>query len=201
MTDGHEVALRRAARLTAATVLWNLSVGGASVATAVATGSLSLIGFGINAVVDSAASSLLVWRFRAAAAGHAERAARVEHLALRVAGAAFTVVAVYLSVQAVRSLATGAHASTSTFGIVEAVAALAVLPYLAVAKYRLSRQLHSRALRADSLLTASGIALAAVALASLLLVRATGWRTADPVGAVLIAAALLWQGSRSLRGR
>jgi divalent metal cation (Fe/Co/Zn/Cd) transporter len=116
MTDGHEVALRRAARLAAATALWNLSVGGASVATAVATGSLSLIGFGINAVVDSAASSLLVWRFRAAAAGHAERAARVEHLALRVAGAAFTVVAIYLSAQAVRSLATGAHASTRHSG-------------------------------------------------------------------------------------
>ena len=69
MTDRHEVALRRAARLAGATVLWNLSVGGASVATAVATGSLSLIGFGINAVVDSSVSSLLVWRFRTAAAG------------------------------------------------------------------------------------------------------------------------------------
>ena len=118
-----------------------------------------------------------------------------------MAGAAFTLVAIYLTAQALRSLAAGTHASTSTFGIVEALAALAVLPYLAVAKYRLSRQLHSRALRADSLLTASGIALAAVALASLLVARATGWRTADLVGALLIAAALLWQGSRSLRGR
>ena len=201
MTDHHAAALRRAERLSGATVLWNLGVGGASVATAVATGSLSLIGFGINAVVDSSVSSLLVLRFRAAAAGHADRAARVEHLAVRVAGAAFTIVAIYLTVQAVRSLVAGAHANPSTFGIVEAAAALALLPYLALAKYRLSSQLHSRALRADSLLTVSGIGLAAVALASLLLERATGWRSADPVGALLIAAALLWQGSRSLRGR
>jgi divalent metal cation (Fe/Co/Zn/Cd) transporter len=200
MIDRHTAALRRAARLTAATVAWNLGVGGASVATAVASGSLSLIGFGINAVVDSSASALLVWRFRAAAAGHLERAARAERLALRVAGAAFTLVAIYLTAQAVRSLAAGTHAGTSGFGILEAVAALAVLPYLAAAKYRLARQLRSRALRADSLLTASGVALAAVALASLLVARATGWRSADTVGALVIAAALFGQGSRALRG-
>jgi divalent metal cation (Fe/Co/Zn/Cd) transporter len=201
MTDPHLMALRRAARLTGATVLWNLSVGGAAVATAVATGSLSLIGFGINAVVDSSVSCLLVWRFSAAARGRTERADRVERLAVRVAGAAFAIVAIYLSAQGARSLLTGRHPDTSLFGIVEALAALAVLPYLAAAKYRLSRHLGSRGLRADSLLTGSGIALAVVALASLLVQRATGWRSADAVGALLIAAALAWQSSRSLRGQ
>jgi len=146
-------------------------------------------------------SSLLVWRFRAAASGRSEHAEAVERLAVRVAGAAFTIIAVYLSVQGARALLAGKRADTSVFGIAEGVAALAVLPYLAVAKYRLARQLHSRALHADSLLTASGIALAIVALASLLVQRATGWRSADPVGALLIAAALAWQGSRSLCGR
>src|SRR6266566_4990652 len=175
MTDRHAQALRRAAQLTGATVLWNLSVGGAAVATAVATGSLSLVGFGVNAVVDSSVSCLLVWRFRAAASGHSGRADRIERLALRAAGAAFTIIAIYLSVQGARSLLVGKHAGTSLFGIVEASAALAVLPYLAVAKYRLSRQLRSRALRADSLLTTSGVALAVVALASLVVQRVSGW--------------------------
>ncbi|TMM19094.1 MAG: hypothetical protein E6F96_04375 [Actinobacteria bacterium] len=201
MTDRHAIALRRAAGLTAATVVWNLSVGITAVTTAVATGSLALIGFGVNAVVDSSVSSLLVWRFRAAASGRSEHAEAVERLAVRVAGAAFTIIAVYLSVQGARALLAGKRADTSVFGIAEGVAALAVLPYLAVAKYRLARQLHSRALHADSLLTASGIALAIVALASLLVQRATGWRSADPVGALLIAAALAWQASRSLCGR
>ena len=62
------VPLSRAALLCALTVGWNMLVGGSAVVTAIATGSLSLIGFGINAVVDSSASAVLVCRFRAEAA-------------------------------------------------------------------------------------------------------------------------------------
>lgn len=191
--------LRRAARLCAATVAWNLTVGGAAVATALITGSLSLIGFGINAVVDSSVSALLVWRFRAEERGHAERAIRAEQLAVRVAGVAFTIIAIYLLVRAVTALANREHAGSSLFGIAEALASLLVLPYLAVGKYRLSVQLGSRALRADSLLTVSGIVLAAVALSGLALERAVGWWWADPVAALVIAAFLAVQGVSTLR--
>jgi divalent metal cation (Fe/Co/Zn/Cd) transporter len=201
MADPRQAALRRAARLCGATVLWNLTVGAAAVATAVVAHSLSLIGFGVNAVVDSSVSALLVWRFTDEAAGRSRRADRVEHVALRVAGAAFTIIAVYLLVQGVRSLALMKHPENSLFGILEALAALAVLPLLAISKYRLSRQLHSSALRADSLLSASGVVLAAAALASLSLYRALGWWWADPVAAILIAVVLAQQGVRSLRGR
>jgi len=186
----------RAAQLCGATVLWNLIVGSAAIATAAITGSLVLIGFGVNAVVDSSVSSLLVWRFGTHTSGRADR---LEHVALRVAGVAFTVIALYLFVQGTRSLLASKHSDTSVFGIVEPVAALVVLPYLAVAKYRLSQQLRSRALRADSLLTASGIALAVVALIGLLLQRTTGWPSADPIAALIIAAFLAWQGFRALR--
>jgi divalent metal cation (Fe/Co/Zn/Cd) transporter len=191
--------LRQAALLCAATVFWNFVVGGAAVATAVVTGSLSLIGFGINAVVDSSASTVLVWRFRAEEAGHGERAERAEHLALRLAGAAFTIIALYLLVQSVRALISGHHAENSTFALVEAIAGLAVLPFLAIAKYRLSKPLGSRALRADSLLTASGVALAGIALVGLLIQRILGWWWADPVAALGIAALLAWQGVGVLR--
>jgi len=199
--DPEPAALRRAARLCGATVVWNLAVGGAAVATAAVTHSLSLIGFGVNAVVDSSVSSLLVWRFGAEAAGRPRRADRMERLALRLAGAAFSVIALYLLVQGARSLLEDRHAGTSLFGVAEAAAALAVLPLLAVSKYRLSRQLQSRALRADSLLSASGIALAAVALASLLLQRSLGWWWADSTGALLIAAVLAREGLRSLNAQ
>jgi len=81
-----------------------------------------------------------------------------------------------------------------------AAAALAVLPLLARAKYTLALRIGSRALRADSMLTASGVALAAVALAALVTQRAFGWTWADPVGALVIAAILMWQGALTLRG-
>lgn len=192
-------AIQRAARLCALTVGWNTIVGGTAVATAVSTGSLSLIGFGINAVVDSSASAVLVWRFRAEAAGHAERAQRAERLALRIAGAAFLLIALYLLIQATRSLAAERHFRATSFGIAEAIAALLVLPLLASAKYSLSQRLGSRALRADSLLTWSGVALASLALAALIAQRVLGLWWADPIGALGIAGLLAWQGSHAVR--
>jgi len=193
--------IRLAGRLSALTVGWNVIVGGGAVATAVATGSLALIGFGINAVVDSSVSVLLVWRFHAEGRGHVERAERAEARAERLAAVAFLAVGLYLTVQAIRTLAGSGRSQTTTFGIVEAAAALAVLPLLARAKYTLARRIGSRALRADSLLTASGVALAGVALAALVAHGALGWWWADPAGALAIAAILAWQGLLTVRGQ
>ena len=190
---------RRAALLSIATVVWNLIVGGAAVVTAATTGSLALIGFGINAVVDSSVSTLLVWRFRVHTSSEAARIERLERTALHLAAAAFTVIALYLSVQGVRALLNNSHPDNSTFGIVEAVAALAVLPYIAVGKYRLSIKLGSRALRADSILTMSGIALAAIALAGLIVQEVTDWPKADPLAALVIAALLARQARNAYR--
>jgi divalent metal cation (Fe/Co/Zn/Cd) transporter len=182
-------------------VAWNTVVGVAAVATALATGSLSLIGFGINAVVDSSVSVLLIHRFRAEERGHAERAALAEERAERVAGVAFVLIAAYLAVQAVRALARGHAHGASLFGIVEAVASLLVLPALGRAKLGVARELGSRALRADSLLTLFGAALAGVACIALLLVRAAGWWWSDAVGALVIAALLLGEATRMLVAR
>jgi hypothetical protein len=79
---------------------WNTIVGLASVVTALAAGSLSLIGFGINAVIDSSVSLLLIYRFRAEERGHAEHAIRAEERAEHVTGLAFMMIADYLAVQA-----------------------------------------------------------------------------------------------------
>src|SRR5436305_13397349 len=126
--------VRRALHLSALTVGWNTIVGGAAVVTAIATGSLALIGFGINAVVDSSVSVLLVWRFHAVGRGHIERAERAEARAERMAGVAFLLIALYLTVQSIRSLAGSTHSESTTFGIVEAAAAVVVMPFIARAK-------------------------------------------------------------------
>ena len=101
--------------------------------------------------------------------------------------------------QSVRTLATEGDFHSTIFGIVEAGASLAVLPFIARAKYVLAARIGSRALRADSLLTASGVALSAVALAALVLHSAFDWWWADPAGGLAIAAILAWQGALTLR--
>jgi divalent metal cation (Fe/Co/Zn/Cd) transporter len=186
--------------LSFVSVGWNTIVGLAAVGTALATGSLSLIGFGINAIVDSSVSVLLIRRFRAEERGHDERAARAEERAERVAGIAFVLIAAYLTAQAVRALIHGTGHAASVFAIVEAVASFLVLPLLGRAKLRVAAVLGSRALRADSMLTLFGAALAAVTCTALLLERIEGWWWADAVGALVIAALLLSEAVRTLGG-
>jgi divalent metal cation (Fe/Co/Zn/Cd) transporter len=182
-------------------VALNLAIGTAAIGTAVETGGLSLIGFGFNAVLDSSVSVLLIWRFRIEERGHDERAEHMERVAMTMAASAFIIVAIYLLVRALHSLISGHHGEASGFGIAEAAVSLAVLPYLAMAKYRLARDLSSRALRADALLTTSGVALATVTLAGLLLQSALGWWWADPVAALGIAAFLVWGGIEAFVNR
>lgn len=184
--------------LSELSVAWNTAVGLAAVVTAIVIGSLSLIGFGINAVVDSLVSVLLIHRFRAEERGHAERAVRAEERAERVAGWAFVAIAVYLVVQSVRTLAGGSGHGGSIFGIVEALASLVVLPFLGGAKLRVARVLGSRALRADSMLTMFGAALAGISCVALLLERAAGWWWSDAAGALVIAVLLLGEATRTL---
>jgi divalent metal cation (Fe/Co/Zn/Cd) transporter len=144
-------------------------------------------------------SALLVWRFRAEALGRTAGIVRLERIALRVAAGAFSVIAVYVAMRAVLALVGGRRPSSSVFGVVEAAASLVVLPYLAAGKYRLSQALGSMALRADSLLTVSGIALAAIALVGLVAQRAFGWWWADSVAGLIIAIFLAWQGAGAVR--
>src|SRR5688500_3611790 len=91
-TRGREVRL--ALWLSIFSMAWNGVAGSAAAYVALGTGSLSLLGFGVDAVIDSIASVALIWRF-AVEAGQPARAARVERLAERVVGVALILLAVY----------------------------------------------------------------------------------------------------------
>jgi divalent metal cation (Fe/Co/Zn/Cd) transporter len=173
-------------------------VGSVAVYAALLSGSLSLLGFGADAVIDSLASAALVWRFRVESR-EPERAARVEHAAERLVGLALVVLALYLAIAGVRALLGQAHPEGSTAGIALLLASLVVLPPLAIAKFRVARSLASGALRADSLLTAVAALLAGFSLVSLALSDAFGFWWADSIAALLVAAIILREGWGSLR--
>lgn len=185
--------IRCALRLSAISVAWNGLAGSIAVYAALATGSLSLLGFGADAVIDSAASVALIWRFHVESR-QPERAAHVEHVAERVVGAALVALAVYLAVGSVRALAAQAHPEGSAVSVVLLIASAIALPPLAVAKNRVARQLGSGALRADSILTAVAALLALISLASLVASQALGFWWADAIAGLVVAAIVLREG-------
>jgi divalent metal cation (Fe/Co/Zn/Cd) transporter len=190
--------LALAIRLSLATIAWNVASGTAALVAAFGLGSISLAGLGFNAVLDSVASAVLVWRFRVETR-EPHRAERIEHVARLFVGWTLVAVAIYLAEEAVRDLVTGTHAESSTASLVIAAAAVAVLTPLAIAKRRVANRLRSRALHADSMLSAMGAALAVVTLVAEALSVSVGWTSADAIAGLIIAGLLVREGIGSLR--
>src|SRR5690348_8793093 len=95
--------LRRALRLAVLSVAIGAVGGGLAVIVGLANGSLSLLGFGFDAAIDSVASVALVWRFRLEKA-QPHRAEQVEKIAQSIVGGVLLVLAAYLAVNAVGAL-------------------------------------------------------------------------------------------------
>ncbi len=184
-----------ALRLSFFTIAWNGVVGGLALVVSILDDSPALAGFALNALLDSSASVVLVWRFSRersdpVAAEHLERRAQY--------GVAFAmvVVALYVGFQAVRGLTEGSHPEASVFGAVIAGASVLVLPWLGKLKLDVAAGLSSGAMRGDAVLTLASAALAATTLVALVVNAAFDWWWADPIVALLIAGALGLEGVR-----
>ena len=178
--------------------MWSGVVGSIAVTVALASGSLSLLGFGADAVIDAVASVVLVWRFMVESR-QPHRADRVEQAAERGVALALIALALYLALGALRALTAEDHPETTTVGLALLMASVLVLPPLAFAKNRIAARLSSGALRADSILTAVAAVLAAISLASLAASDALGLWWADAVAALVVSVIVLREGWSSLR--
>jgi divalent metal cation (Fe/Co/Zn/Cd) transporter len=193
-----DALLRRGLLLSILSIVISAVVGGTGVIVALTSGSLSLLGFGFDAAIDSAASVALVWRFMIE--GRApHRAERVERIAEGIVGAVLISLGAYLAVSAIRALTAQEHPEPTLPGTAILIVSLVILPPLAVAKYRTARRLESGALRADSILTGIAALLAAIGLVSLGLSEVLGLTWADSAGALVVAAIVLREGLGSVR--
>jgi divalent metal cation (Fe/Co/Zn/Cd) transporter len=187
--------LAMALRLSFFTIAWNSVVGTLALVISILDDSPALAGFALNALLDSSASAVLVWRFsreRRDPAG----AERLERRAQYGVAVAMVLVALYVGVQATRGLVEGSHPKASLFGAVVAAASLLVLPLLGKLKLDAAAALRSGALRGDGVLTLASAALATTTLAALIVNAAFDWWWADPIVALLIAVALGVEGVR-----
>ena len=181
---------RRALRLEWFTLSWNVLEAGVAIVSGLLAGSVALVGFGLDSVIESASAVILLWRLRQTdeAEEHAERRA------VRLVGVSFFVLAAYVTWEATSALRLQEAPRTSLTGMVLAAASLIVMPLLARAKLRLAREMGSRALAADSKETLACSFLSATLLAGLLANALFGWWWADPAAALGIVVFLLREG-------
>lgn len=191
--------VRRGLYLSYATLGYNSLEGIIAIAAGITAGSIALVGFGADSLIELAASLAAIWRLRADL--DAGRREQVEHVSLRLIGVSFLVLAAYVTVEAAKSLLTREAPDESTVGIVLAAASLVVMPVLARAKRQVANAMGSAALRADAQQTTLCAYLSAILLGGLVLNAAAGWWWADPVAALVMVPIIAREGVEGLKGR
>ncbi len=177
---------RRALRLEYATIAWNLGEAVFTIGLGVAAGSLALIGFGTDSIIEVFASSVVVWHVRP---GHAVDHADRTRLALRLVAYAYLGLAVILATASIRELLLGRKAGESVVGIVYLAVTAVVMFTLAFAKRRTATSLGSAPLRSEATLTFLDGILSTLTLTGLGLNVLFGWTWADPAAALIVAVA------------
>jgi divalent metal cation (Fe/Co/Zn/Cd) transporter len=169
-----------------------------SVVAGLMAGSIALVGFGFDSLIEVASGTALLWRLHIDA--DESRREHVEAVTLRIVGVLFLLLAAYVSYDSIKSLIWREQPRESIPGIVLAIASLIVMPLLVYAKRKVARGINSGAMMADSKQTEPCTYLSAILLAGLLLNALVGWWWADPLAALIMVPIIMKEGIEGLRG-
>lgn len=195
--DQRAELVRRGQLLSRITLAYNCLEGIASIVAGAVAGSISLVGFGIDSVIEVSSSVAALWRLRADA--DAKRRERVERITVRTIGALFIALALYILIDAAHSLVLRQPPERSVPGIIIAALSVVIMPALARAKHRVAVALGSRALSADAMQSSLCTWLSAIVLVGLGLNALFGWWWADPIAAVCMTPIIAKEGVDGLR--
>lgn len=191
-------AARRGRRLEYFTIAWNSLEGIVAIVAGLIAGSISLVGFGVDSFIEVTSGAALLWRMSVDAEEYKRE--RVEQTTLRIVGACFLALAVYVGYEAVGNLIEKKAPEHSLPGIVLACASLVVMPLLSRAKRHVAAHLNSTAMKADAKQTEFCTYLSAVLLGGLLLNIVSDLWWADPAAALIMVPIIAKEGLDGLRG-
>jgi divalent metal cation (Fe/Co/Zn/Cd) transporter len=190
-------AVRRARLLNRVTLSYNVIEAMVALTAGVVAGSISLVGFGLDSVVEVSAALVVTWRLAAERQDGCTQ--DDDRRATRAIAISFFALAGYVGFNAVTRLVNGEHPDATLVGIVLTSVSLVMMPFLARAKRRVAPTLGSRAQEAEADQTRLCAYMSAVVLVGLLANGALGWWWADPLAAIGIATLALVEGVRTWR--
>ncbi|MGH9932641.1 MAG: cation diffusion facilitator family transporter [Pyrinomonadaceae bacterium] len=190
--------VKRGRRLEYLTIGWNSVEGVVAIVAGVLAGSISLVGFGVDSLIELSSGAALLWRLHLDEPGKRERS---EAVALKLVGICFLALAAYIFYDATKSLVRREVPEVSHLGIAIAMLSLIVMPLLARAKRRVAASIHSHALEADARQTDICAYLSVILLGGLVLNAIFGWWWSDPLAALVMTAIIAKEGIDGLRGK
>jgi divalent metal cation (Fe/Co/Zn/Cd) transporter len=196
VADDRSQWVRRAQVLAWIGLGWHVLEAVIAVGAGVVAGSIALVGFGADSMIEAAAGLVVLWRFSAARASSDDAEVRAQKLI----AVSFYVLSAYIGVEAVRSLLGGHHPDVSWVGIGLSLVTLLTMPPLALAKGRVAERLGSSASKSESRQTMLCAYLSGALLLGLGVNALFGWWWADPVTALVIAGVAVREGRAAWRG-
>ena len=197
LSSGERERLQGRARLLAWTGnAWHLVEFGIALGAGIAAGSIALVGFGADSLIEALSGFVIIWLFT----GGRLHSSSAEQRAQRLIALGYFVLATYIVVESLRDLAAGHHPTTSWVGIGLAAFTAATMPLLARAKRNVGRKLNSSATVSEAGQNMLCAYLSIALLAGLLANALAGWWWADPAAALVIAAVAAKEGAESWRG-
>jgi divalent metal cation (Fe/Co/Zn/Cd) transporter len=175
---------------------WHLVEAAVAIVAGAVAGSVALVGFGADSVIEAGAGTVVLWLM----AGGRSASAGAERRAQQLIAGSFVVLAAYIGVESLRDLIGGHRPDASWVGIGLSIVTLATMPPLAAAKRRLGEALDSSATASESRQTMLCAYLSAALLVGLGANAIFGWWWADPLAALVIAAVALREAREAWRG-
>jgi divalent metal cation (Fe/Co/Zn/Cd) transporter len=177
-------------------IAWHVVEFTVALVAGIAAGSIALIGFGADSLIEAAAGLVVVWLFTGRRVG----SQRAERRAQQLIAVGFFVLAVTVGAEALRTLVAGDHPRTSWLGIGLAALTAPTMPLLARWKRRVGEQLGSSATVKEGAQNMVCAYLSIGLLVGLLANALAGAWWADPLAALLIAGVAVKEGRESWRG-
>lgn len=180
--------------LTALTIGWNSLEAVVAIASGVIAGSIALVGFGLDSIVEVGSALVIVWRL-AHRSTDREADERIERRAVRLIAFSFFAIALYVVYDSVtKLLGISDEPHGSPIGLAITALSLVVMPTIAWAKRRVAAGLGSVALKADAAETQLCTYLSAVVLIGLAANSVLGWWWMDPLAGLVVAGLAIKEG-------
>jgi divalent metal cation (Fe/Co/Zn/Cd) transporter len=169
---------------------------GVAIAAALVAGSVALLGFGLDSLIELASASTILWLYT----GSRSNSDAAERRAQQLITVCFGALALYVTFDAITTLASATKPDVSWPGVAVSTGAIVFMPLLARAKGRVAAQLGSAATAGDAAQSWLCAISAAAVLLSILANSALGWWWLDPIVGLGIAALAIREGREAWAG-
>ena len=188
--------IRRARTLSLLSIAWMTVEAAVASVAALLAGSVALLGFGLDSLIELVSASTILWLYT----GRRSGSPAAERRAQQLIAICFAALALYVAFDAIDKLAGTSHPDVSWPGVAVSAVAIILMPLLARAKGRVAAELGSAATAGDAAQSYLCAVSAAAVLLSILANAALGWWWLDPIAALGIAGLAVHEGREAWAG-